>query len=195
MSSPIKKTIEIKSRLSFHLPLKLNFMAQASISMKISPQVFHNTFRENVISDINLIVSPIFHCFPPTDKEIDLVSQMFHHFPPFSHHFPIISPSFPHHFHPSLPVSAISDPFAERPRRTLSPKRTFSQVLPEEEPELPDFESMLKPSRFAQQDTGPWLRGGRLRGGSGGSCWMARWFFAMLCLNPIFLCGDPTRIR
>ena len=32
-----------------------------------------------------------------------------------------------------------------------------SQVLPETEPELPDFETMLKPSRFAQQDTGTWL--------------------------------------
>jgi hypothetical protein len=30
------------------------------------------------------------------------------------------------------------------------------QVLPEDEPELPDFESMLKPSHFAQQDTGRW---------------------------------------
>mmetsp|Transcript_50487 Transcript_50487/g.102796 ORF Transcript_50487/g.102796 Transcript_50487/m.102796 type:complete len:86 (-) Transcript_50487:47-304(-) len=27
-------------------------------------------------------------------------------------------------------------------------------VLPGDEPELPDFESMLKPSHFAQQDTG-----------------------------------------
>ena len=97
----------------------------------------------------------------PCPSQFPIASQVDIHGPslnfhPFPHMFPACFQYQPHFFHhfprfsPSLGVSHGRIPICG-----------LDQVLPEDEPELPDFESMLKPSRFAQQDTGGCAGGAR----------------------------------